>query len=89
VAEPTQLSAEEASRYWLEVLEAGRALERHFEPVKMNYDLLGNLLPHLHTHVVPRYADDPKPGWPFPFPEGEPGQVDEDEFRRDVEALRT
>jgi diadenosine tetraphosphate (Ap4A) HIT family hydrolase len=88
VAEPTELSAEEASRYWLEVLEAGRALERCFEPVKMNYDLLGNLLPHLHAHVIPRYADDPKPGWPFPFPQGDPGQLDEDEFRRDLEALR-
>lgn len=88
VAEPTELSAEEASRYWLEVLEAGRALERCLEPVKMNYDLLGNSLPHLHTHVIPRYADDPKPGWPFPFPEGDPGLIDEDEFRRDLEALR-
>ena len=88
VAEPTELSADEAKQYWLELLEAGRLLERHFEPVKMNYDILGNSLPHLHTHVVPRYAEDPKPGWPFPFPEGDPGQIEEDEFRRDVEALR-
>jgi diadenosine tetraphosphate (Ap4A) HIT family hydrolase len=88
VAEPTELSAEEVSRYWLEVVEVGRALERHFGPVKMNYDLLGNSLPHLHTHVLPRYADDPKPGWPFPFPEDDPGPIDDETFRRDVEALR-
>ena len=49
-------------------------------------ELLGNSLPHLHTHVVPRYADDPKPGWPLPFPD-EPGQVEEQQFRADVEAL--
>jgi diadenosine tetraphosphate (Ap4A) HIT family hydrolase len=55
--------------------------------VKLNYDVLGNSLPHLHTHVVPRYSDDPKPGWPFPFPE-EPGPRDEAEFRRDLELLR-
>jgi diadenosine tetraphosphate (Ap4A) HIT family hydrolase len=55
---------------------------------KMNYDLLGNSLPHLHTHVLPRYADDPKPGWPFPFPEGEPEPIGEEAFRQDVEALR-
>ena len=72
VAEPTELAPEEAAAYWLEVLEVGRRLERAFEPVKMNYDVLGNSLPHLHTHVVPRYADDPRPGWPFPFPEDEP-----------------
>ena len=87
VAEPTELSADEAKQYWLELLEAGRLLERHFEPVKMNYDILGNSLPHLHTHVVPRYAEDPKPGWPFPFPDGAP-PIDEELFRRDVEALR-
>ena len=81
VAEPTELAPEEAAQYWLEVLEAGRRLELHLQPVKLNYDVLGNSLPHLHTHVIPRYADDPKPGWPFPFPEDEPGQIDEDELR--------
>ena len=88
VAEPTELATEEAAQYWHEVLEAGRRLERVLEPVKMNYDILGNSLPHLHTHVVPRYADDPKPGWPFPFPEDEPGPIDEEAFRTDLEALR-
>jgi diadenosine tetraphosphate (Ap4A) HIT family hydrolase len=88
VAEPTELSADEASAYWLELLRVGRALERHLEPVKLNYDLLGNSLPHLHTHVVPRYADDPKPGWPFPFPEHDPPPHPEAELRADVEALR-
>jgi diadenosine tetraphosphate (Ap4A) HIT family hydrolase len=23
---------------------------------------LGNTVPHLHTHVLPRYQDDPAPG---------------------------
>jgi diadenosine tetraphosphate (Ap4A) HIT family hydrolase len=88
VAEPTELSEQQASAYWLEVLRVGRALEAHLRPVKLNYDLLGNSLPHLHTHVIPRYADDPKPGWPFPFPDEEPPPQDEAEFRADVEALR-
>jgi diadenosine tetraphosphate (Ap4A) HIT family hydrolase len=89
VAEPTELEAEEAAAYWLELLRVGAALERHLKPVKMNYDVLGNLLPHLHTHVLPRYADDPKPGWPFPFPEGEAGKIEEAAFRADVAALRS
>src|SRR5262249_21083647 len=58
VAEPTELSPDEAGQYWLELLEVGRRLERHLEPVKVNYDILGDSLPHLHTHVIPRYADD-------------------------------
>jgi diadenosine tetraphosphate (Ap4A) HIT family hydrolase len=88
VAEPTELSADEAAAYWLEVLRVGRALEVELGPVKMNYDVLGNSLPHLHTHVVPRFADDPRPGWPFPFPDGERPPIDEAAFRADVDALR-
>ena len=88
VAEPTELSDDEASTYWLEVLRIGRSLEAHLRPVKLNYDLLGNSLPHLHTHVIPRYADDPRPGWPFPFPEDKPPPHDVREFRTDVESLR-
>ena len=88
VAEPTELEPGEAAAYWLEVLRVGRALERHLEPVKLNYDILGNSLPHLHTHVIPRYAVDPRPGWPFPFPEGDPGPSDDPTYRVDVEALR-
>ena len=88
VAEPTELEPDEAAAYWAELLRVGRALEQHLQPVKLNYNILGNEVPHLHTHVIPRYADDPKPGWPFPFPEGEPPPHDEAEFRADVEALR-
>ena len=71
-----------------ELFTVGRAIEQVMQPVKMNYNLLGNSLPHLHTHVVPRYADDPKPGWPFPFPEDEPEVFPEDVLQRDAGALR-
>ena len=89
VAEPTELADDEAAAYWLEVVRVARALEEHLRPVKTNYNLLGNALPHLHTHVVPRYADDPRPGWPFPFPEDEAPPIEERAFRHDVDALRT
>jgi diadenosine tetraphosphate (Ap4A) HIT family hydrolase len=88
VAEPTELTAEEATAYWLEVVRVGRAIENVLEPVKLNYDLLGNSLPHLHMHLVPRYADDPRPGWPFPFPDEERPPIEEEVFRADLEALR-
>jgi diadenosine tetraphosphate (Ap4A) HIT family hydrolase len=88
VAEPTQLSDDEATQYWRDVLIVGRAIETAFRPVKLNYNLLGNSLPHLHTHIVPRYADDPKPGWPFPFPEREPADIPDEILLADVEALR-
>lgn len=31
---------------------------------KMNYALLGNLIPHVHWHVMPRLPDDPAPSDP-------------------------
>ena len=88
IAEPTELTPEEASTYWAEVLQVARAIETHLHPVKINYNVLGNSVPHLHTHIVPRYADDPRPGWPFPFPEVDPPPFDDAIYRADVDALR-
>jgi diadenosine tetraphosphate (Ap4A) HIT family hydrolase len=89
VAEPTELSETEASGYWLEVLRVAAALQGQYQPVKMNYQTLGNAVPHLHTHLVPRFAHDPAPGRPLPFPEGERPYLLEDTLRRDAVALRS
>src|SRR5437660_1786253 len=43
-----------------------RVIEAAFRPHKLNYELLGNQVPHLHWHLFPRYAHDPqslKPVW--------------------------
>jgi len=87
VVEPTELTDEEAASYWLDIVRVGRALETHLQPVKLNFELLGNGLPHLHAHVVPRYAEDPRPGWPLEFEEN-PEPRDDAELRADAEALR-
>ena len=91
VAEPTDLTPEEASGYWLEVLTVARALQRHYQPLKMNYETLGNSLPHLHTHLVPRYLDDPAPGRPYPLLAADPSTlplIPEPRLRQEAEALR-
>ena len=88
VVEPTELSDAEAATYGREVLAVGRALQDVFAPIKINYNVLGNSVPHLHTHIVPRYADDPRPGWPFPFPDPEPGPMTQERLERDVALLR-
>lgn len=44
-----------------EVSAVARALADCFQPVKVNYGLLGNQLPHIHWHVIPRLAGDPAP----------------------------
>ena len=88
VVEPTELSADEAKQFFAELLHVGRAIERVFEPVKMNYDILGNSVPHLHVHVIPRYAEDSRPGWPFPFPAEDPPPFPDDQVRADAVRLR-
>jgi diadenosine tetraphosphate (Ap4A) HIT family hydrolase len=88
VVEPTELTEAEAVAYGRDVLRAGRAIEAALAPLKMNYTLLGNAMPHLHTHVIPRYADDPRPGWPFPFPDPDPGPMGDDRLMADLELLK-
>jgi diadenosine tetraphosphate (Ap4A) HIT family hydrolase len=42
------------------------AIEACFSPHKLNYELLGNQVPHLHWHLFPRYPTDPdgrRPVW--------------------------
>ena len=48
-----------------EVSAVAAALNRVFTPTKINYELLGNMVPHMHWHVVPRFAADPL--WPRPI----------------------
>ncbi len=45
------------------------ALRALLDPDKINLASLGNVVPHVHWHVIPRYADDahfPDPVWTAP-----------------------
>jgi diadenosine tetraphosphate (Ap4A) HIT family hydrolase len=48
-----------------EVTAVAAALYKAFLPAKINYELLGNMVPHMHWHLVPRFATDPL--WPRPI----------------------
>ncbi len=43
----------------------GKALKAALNPDRVNYELLGNAMPHLHWHVIPRYMSDPMWGRPI------------------------
>jgi diadenosine tetraphosphate (Ap4A) HIT family hydrolase/ADP-ribose pyrophosphatase YjhB (NUDIX family) len=90
VAEPTELTEAEAAAFWRNTLALGRAIERHYQPLKMNYLLLGNAVPHCHWHVVPRREAgiDPAPGGPLPFTFLDHGQQNEQQLQHDAAALR-
>jgi diadenosine tetraphosphate (Ap4A) HIT family hydrolase len=64
--ELSQLADKERSGFLEEMCLLARAIERAFPPHKMNYELLGNQVPHLHWHLFPRSLADPdhlKPVW--------------------------
>jgi len=84
VAEPTELSWDEASGYWREVLDVARVVEEHYRPLKINIEMLGNSVPHLHTHVRPRYVDDGSPMGRLPSGDS---VFPEDQWRQDAAAL--
>jgi diadenosine tetraphosphate (Ap4A) HIT family hydrolase len=67
VAAFTDLPPDELACYWADIQDVGRAVEHVFRPCHVNYLLLGNIEPHLHVHVVPRYLDDSAPERPLPW----------------------
>jgi diadenosine tetraphosphate (Ap4A) HIT family hydrolase len=66
VRELSDLSDAARDHFMRVVSVAERALIADLQPVKMNIAALGTASPHLHMHVVPRFAYDatfPEPVW--------------------------
>ncbi len=69
----TDLTALEQSRLLAVVLATETALRKLMQPDKVNLASLGNVVPHLHWHVIPRFRDDshfPDPVWAPPRRQG-------------------
>ena len=66
VREMSDLASDDAALLLAAVLDAERALRQVLAPDKINLASLGNVVPHLHWHVIARFADDahfPQPIW--------------------------
>lgn len=48
-----------AAAFMRDVRRVSRALAEVTGAVKLNYEVHGNVLPHLHMHILPRYIGDP------------------------------
>ena len=65
VREPYHLTKEERAFFFADMMQAAEAIEKVFNPAKMNFLILGNRVPHLHALIMPRYYGDPAPGRPI------------------------
>jgi diadenosine tetraphosphate (Ap4A) HIT family hydrolase len=65
VREPYELPLDEGAAFWRSALLAAQAVASLLAPRKMNYEIHGNTLPHLHMHLFPRFDGDPFEGRPI------------------------
>jgi diadenosine tetraphosphate (Ap4A) HIT family hydrolase len=73
VREMTDLAPAERMRLMNAVFATEAVLRDLLRPSKVNLASLGNAVPHVHWHVIPRHRDDrhfPKPIWAEPAREG-------------------
>jgi diadenosine tetraphosphate (Ap4A) HIT family hydrolase len=64
-ARPDRLSAAEWGSLCADLFAAQSAVMRTVHPDHINLASLGNEVPHLHWHIIPRYLDDPRWGRPI------------------------
>ena len=68
-----ELSVERVSRLALDTRDAARAIRAVTEAPRINYAAFGNVVPHVHVHLIPRHGPwDTAPratAWDHPEPE--------------------
>jgi diadenosine tetraphosphate (Ap4A) HIT family hydrolase len=64
-ARPDQLTAGEWAAWCADLFRAQGAIMRVVRADHINIETLGNVVPHLHWHIVPRYRNDPRWGNPI------------------------
>jgi diadenosine tetraphosphate (Ap4A) HIT family hydrolase len=60
-----ELSEADRNRFIGNVAAVASAVSKAFSPQKINYGAYGDNMPHVHFHIVPKYADAPKWGGTF------------------------
>ncbi len=64
VKEMTDLGEADRAHFMAVIFALEATLRELMQPDKINLASLGNVVPHLHWHVIPRFGDDPH----FPAP---------------------
>jgi diadenosine tetraphosphate (Ap4A) HIT family hydrolase len=84
-----QLNREDRIAYLEDLVKVAKAIYNAYQPHKMNYELLGNVVPHLHWHIIPRQVSDPiELHWPIWGKDYAEVKLPDDEYREIVEKIR-
>ena len=83
-----ELTDEERNAFMADVARVTRAMQKAFNPEKINYGAYSDKLSHLHFHLAPKYVDGPDYGGTFQM---NPGKVylTDVEYQELVEAVRS
>jgi diadenosine tetraphosphate (Ap4A) HIT family hydrolase len=73
VSDLNAFDGEERAQFMADMALVGDAVQAVVGALRINYSVLGNLVPILHGHVIPRFADEPAERrglafWAFPEP---------------------
>ena len=82
-----ELSEEERNAFMADVVQTTSAMQKAFNPEKINYGAYSDKLSHLHFHLAPKYVDGPDYGGTFQM---NPGKVylTDDEYQELIEKVK-
>jgi diadenosine tetraphosphate (Ap4A) HIT family hydrolase len=83
VIEPFEMPAADQAAFWQDTMVIAQAVASLTQPIKMNYEIHGNTLPHLHVHLFPRKPSDAFVGGPV-----DPRKVEVERTDAEIAALR-
>lgn len=82
-----ELSDEDRNAFMADVVRVTRAMQKAFNPEKINYGAYSDKLSHLHFHLAPKYVDGPDYGGTFQM---NPGKVylSDAEYKELIDAVK-
>lgn len=81
------LTAEENQVYFAEIAQVAKAVDAIYHPDKINYMTLGDEMPHIHVHVVPKKRD--QESWNGYFNGRPKAFLTDEEYQTVVENLKS
>ena len=83
-----ELTEDERKDFMDDLAKASEAVQRVFNPDKLNYASFGDKGPHIHFHIVPKYKDGVKWGEIFDMMPESKVYIDDGDYKKYIEALK-